>query len=59
MWIGCRNSLFPFFQFLFALGLRDGNRRILVCFPPNCNKPHFFPQSFSFFLSFQIVSSNL
>ena len=45
--------------FLFALGLKDGNRRILVCFPPYCNKPHFFPQSFSFFLSFQIDSSNL
>ena len=52
MWIGCRNSLFPFFQFLFALGLRDGNRRILVCFPPNCNKPHFSPNPFpSFFPS--------
>ena len=45
--------------FLFALGLKDGNRRILDCFPPYCNKPHFFPQSFSFFLSFAIVSSNL
>ena len=45
--------------FLFALGLKDRNRRILVCFPPYCNKPHFSPQSFSFFLSFQIVSSNL
>ena len=38
--------------FLFALGLKDGNRRILVCFPPNCNKPHFSPNSFpSFFPS--------
>ena len=45
--------------FLFALGLKDGNRRILDCFPPYCNKRHFFPQSFSFFLSFAIVSSNL
>ena len=38
--------------FLFALGLKDGNRRILDCFPPYCNKPHFFPNPFpSFFPS--------
>ena len=38
--------------FLFALGLKDGNRRILVCFPPYCNKPHFSPNPFpSFFPS--------
>ena len=54
-----RNPCFHSSLFLFALGLKDGNRRILVCFPPYCNKPHFFPQSFSFFRSFQIVSSNL
>ena len=38
--------------FLFALGLKDGNRRILDCFPPYCNKPHFSPNPFpSFFPS--------
>ena len=40
--------------FLFALGLKDGNRRILDCFPPYCNKPHFPP--ILFLLSFLRIS---
>ena len=45
--------------FLFELGRKDVKKTIIVFRPPTCNNIHFFPQSFSFVLSFQILSSSL